>query len=106
MEICQAFEKVDMVKEELRSIRENSENKFAVLFERATRMASEVGMVPLEMPRTVGRQTLRSNVAADTPEQYWRRTIFVLFIDCQTSQLEDRFSREECCSCKSNEASS
>ena len=91
MEICHAYEKVDMIKEELRSIRENSENEFSILFERATNMAAEVGMEPLEMPRTVGRQTLRSNVEADTPEEYWRRTIFVPFIDCQTSQLEDRF---------------
>ena len=49
---------------------ENSENEFSILFERATNMAAEVGMEPLEMPRTVGRQTLRSNVEADTPEEY------------------------------------
>ena len=44
-------------------------------------------------PRVVGRQTVRSNIAAENLEEYFRRFIFVTFLDHLISQLEDRFSR-------------
>ena len=90
MEIARAYE-VTVIKDEFQSIQENAEDEFKPLFRRATDMAAEVGKCPLDMSRTAGRQTLRSNVTANTPEQYWRKTIFVPFIDCLNNQLEDRF---------------
>ena len=54
-------------------------------------MAERVGKVPLTKPRTVIRQILRNNVVSDTPEDYWRRVVFLPFIDCLEKQLSDRF---------------
>ena len=48
------------------------------------------------VPRAVcGRQTLRSNVPADSPKQYYLRNIAIPFIDALKEQLETRFSRDD-----------
>ena len=43
-------------------------------------------------PRTCTRQTLRANVASECPEEYWRRSVYVPFLDSLRMQLGDRFS--------------
>ena len=53
-------------------------------------MAGEDGIT---MPRVCGRQTSRSNVQASSPEEYWRRTIFVPFLDYLIQALSDRFTQ-------------
>ena len=53
-------------------------------------MAERVGKAPLSKPCTVVRQILRSNVVSDTQEDYWRRVVFLPFIDCFKKQLSDR----------------
>jgi hypothetical protein len=45
----------------------------------------------IEVPRTVGLQTARNNIPADSPEQYYKRSIFLPFIDHFICQLQDRF---------------
>ena len=45
----------------------------------------------LTVPRIVQRQTLQANVENDTPEEYYRRLIFISFVDCLLQQLHDRF---------------
>ena len=44
-------------------------------------MAERVRKTPNTKTRTVGRQNLRNNVLLDTPEDYWRRVVFLPFID-------------------------
>ena len=53
-------------------------------------MAGEDGII---MPRVCGRQTSRSNVQASSPEEYWRRTIFVPFLDHLIQAFSDRFTQ-------------
>ena len=36
----------------------------------------------ITVPRTVSRQTLRDNVEHENAEQYYRRTVFIPFLDC------------------------
>ena len=43
------------------------------------------------MPRICGRQTQRSNVMASDLESYYRRSIFIPFIDDLVGQLQARF---------------
>jgi len=45
------------------------------------------------LSRTVGRQTCRDNTPADSPEQYYKRTIFFPLLDHFILQLENRFSK-------------
>ncbi|CAI6351562.1 unnamed protein product [Macrosiphum euphorbiae] len=45
------------------------------------------------LSKTAGRQTCRDNTPADSPEQYYKRTIFLPLLDHFILQLEDRFSK-------------
>ena len=45
----------------------------------------------ITVPRTVSRQTLRDNVEHENAEQYYRRTVFIPFLDRLVQQLKDRF---------------
>ena len=44
------------------------------------------------IPRTSARQTQRSNVPASDAEEYWRRSVFVPFLDSVISEMGSRFS--------------
>ena len=61
-------------------------------FEDMQAMARLAGADGLSIPRRCGRQTQRSNVEATTAEEYWRRTVFVPFLDHLLAELSDRFS--------------
>ncbi|XP_064639798.1 52 kDa repressor of the inhibitor of the protein kinase-like [Lineus longissimus] len=90
LDIITAYDKVSLVKDEMMAIRDDSEHKFARLFASCSKMA-KIGGLPLALPRIVGRQTLRANVEAENPEEYYRRCIFLPFIDHLIFQLNDRF---------------
>jgi hypothetical protein len=47
------------------------------------------------MPRIVGRQINRNNVPAPTPEEYYRRAVFLPFLDGILSQISVRFCNHE-----------
>jgi hypothetical protein len=47
------------------------------------------------MQRTVGRQINRNNVPALTPEEYYRRAVFLPFLDDILSQISVRFCNHE-----------
>ena len=42
-----------------------------------------------------GRKSLRTNVPADTPKQYYLRSVAIPFTDALKEQLETRFSRDD-----------
>jgi hypothetical protein len=47
------------------------------------------------MPRIVGRQINCNNVPALTPEEYYRRAVFLPFLDGILSQISVRFCNHE-----------
>lgn len=47
------------------------------------------------MPRIVGRQNNRNNVPAQTPEEYYRRSVFFPFLDGILTQISSRFCNHE-----------
>ena len=61
-------------------------------FEDMQAMTPLAGADGLSIPRRCGRQTQRSNVEATTAEEYWRRTVFVPYLDHLLAELSDRFS--------------
>ena len=75
---------------ELTEIRSNEENEFARIVRDANVLDPEVGK-EIKVPRVVDRQVLRSNVASNSVEKYWRRVFFLPFLDCLINQLEERF---------------
>ena len=52
---------------------------------------SQVAAQEIKIPRQCKRQTLRSNVEADTPEAYYRRAMFVPLLDNLVQQMSERF---------------
>ena len=92
MDVITAYEKVDLVLNEMRTIRANADEEFKRVFEAARNMAEKTGHA-IEIPRRCKRQTMRSNVEADTPETYYRRSVFVPFVDNMVEQLASRFSQ-------------
>ena len=51
-----------------------------------------VGTEELLMPRVARRQVHRDNVEAESASQYYRRSIFLSFIDDLSSSLRERFN--------------
>ena len=65
-----------MITNQLQEIRDNAEMEFKAIIEKCTKMA----------------ELSRSNVEFTTPEEYYRRKIFIPFIDSLIQQLNERFS--------------
>ena len=57
-------------------------------------MCSDVGTEP-SIPRRCGHQRHRSNVPAETPSEYFRRTISILLLDHLLSEMKSLFSSHQ-----------
>ena len=55
-----------------------SDAEYDVAYTKATRM-TELTDIELNTPRRCGRHTARSNVPADTPTSYFKRTVYIFF---------------------------
>lgn len=60
---------------------------FTRLFSRATELNGE----DITAPRTTGRQKNRSNTPAENAQQYYKRSVFIPFLDSCMTQLSERF---------------
>lgn len=47
------------------------------------------------VPRRCGRQTTRSNHPANTPKNYWRISLYYLFLDHMIMELDSRLLKSE-----------
>ncbi|CAG2241984.1 unnamed protein product [Mytilus edulis] len=90
-DILSAFQKVSVVTNELKSIRESCDEAFCDVWENVNKMANLVG-TEISIPRVCGRQTKRNNVSADTPQQYWMRTLFIPYVDHLIMEFGSRFT--------------
>jgi hypothetical protein len=90
-DLISAINHVHAVKEQLQNWRD-SDKRFATIFSAAQDLLGEQKIC---MPRIVGRQIHRSNVPANTPLQYYQRSIFLPFLDGILSQMSTRFCDHE-----------
>lgn len=102
IDVISAYQEIYTVKTILKGIRADPTKEFQSIFRSALVMAKVAGSASeMPVPRTCGRQTARSNVEASTPEEYWRRTVFVPFLDHIMPELSDRFCQlnedADCC---------
>ena len=84
LDILAAYKEVEVVKDVIKGVRQNAkkECKIVKLHDRDE----------LSIPRC-SRQKLRSYVEADTPQAYWRRSVFLPFVDHLVSELSARFTQ-------------
>ena len=85
-----AVGRINDVIRRLKEKRENAEETFRNLFEKAEEIA-KLTDVEIVVPRQAGRQHHRANIPAADPEEYYRRTVFLPFIDFLIEQLSSRF---------------
>ena len=57
------------------------------------KLAEKIGLEERK-PRTVGRQTTRSNPPYKTISEYYKRTISILLVDHISSALQNRFDSD------------
>ena len=92
LDILTAFEEVASVKQELRSIRDQAELDFKTTYKASIEMAQLAGKDELSRPRCCGRQVYRNNTQTQTPEDYWRVSVFIPFLDSILTELDARFT--------------
>lgn len=91
LDVIDGYAHVKTVTNELQRVRDIAEETFCAVYSKAEAMASTAG-VSITLPRRcAGRQTMRSNVEADNTAMYYRRSIFIPFLDDLVSQLHTRF---------------
>jgi len=90
MDVLAAFEQLDLVIQTLQRERDNAHTVFEALFKEMKQKADVTGSI-IEKPRTCRRQTLRENVEGSC-EEYYRRSVFIPFLDHVLQEMTSRFS--------------
>ncbi|XP_068680734.1 52 kDa repressor of the inhibitor of the protein kinase-like [Montipora foliosa] len=92
LKVIEAYRHINVVKDQLADIRKNAKTVFAhSVYEKSQKMAKKA-LLKIAIPRTCGRQTLRNNTNAKTAVAYFRRTIFLPFLDNLQQQMNTRFN--------------
>lgn len=79
MDIVSATDMIGGCERTLRNFRSDVEKYHADWFQMACNLASGLNTEP-SIPRVCGRQTHRNNHPAESPEQYYKRTITIPFL--------------------------
>ena len=88
VDLVEAASQAETVVSSLRKIRQD-DNVWQELYQDITKFAEKQNVLPSK-PRTAGRQQHRDNVPADTPEEYWRRSVYYPLLDHIANELETR----------------
>ena len=88
MDVVSAYTEVHGICEVLKQVRADADEEFHSVFKEMESMA-DIADKPISIPLRCGKRTLCNNVEADDAETYYRRTIFLSFLDgindCTTS---------------------
>ena len=91
-DICTAYREASIVMRVLTDVRENVNQNHNQWYKSAVDLSAQINGSPPSMPRRCGRQSQRDNVPAQTPEEYYKRSLTIPFLDHMLSHLETRFS--------------
>ena len=90
IDLIQALGHIRGIQDQLRSKRDDADVSFGHVWEQAKILADAAAVV-LATPRQAARQSHRANIPANTPEEYFRRTIYVPFLDSILQEFANRF---------------
>ena len=98
MDVVTACEQIGVIINEIRTIRTRAGAEVDRIFSQSEKMATVARIGEIVMPRIARRQTLRTNVPTEDQSAniYWKRDIFVPYLDGLISQLSDRFNDVSC----------
>jgi len=85
---CSMIQEVNAVLQEWRA---EADNTFHRLFNDALRLCS-IASVEMNIPRVASRQTARENYRTNSPEEYYRLSVFIPFLDHLVAEMAQRFS--------------
>ena len=88
--ILTALDAITSCKDVIEALRNNEEE-----FERLFRHAEDFYGESIPMPRVINRQANRANPPATSPLQFYRRAVFLPFVDPVLEQLNQRFSSDQ-----------
>lgn len=90
LDLSTAVNSAMMVKKSLEEIRIKGEVNFSPIFKKVIEKCQDLG-VSVSRPRVTGRQTMRNNVPSETNEEYFRRSLFIPFLDSTIQSLDQKF---------------
>lgn len=94
MDLCEAINLAVQLDTAVGKMRINADEEFADLFGTIQTICRKLG-VNVCVPRRVGRQINRDNIPAETPEDYFRATVYIPFIDSFLLQLKERLTNHK-----------
>lgn len=89
-DLAQACDHVKNVIDVLSTKRASAETEFNKIFLKSLSLL-KITNVEMALPRITGRQMQRSNVPSATPEEYYRRNVYLPLLADFENQLRDRF---------------
>lgn len=88
VDLLECVEQVNDIRALLQECRTKGEQEFRDIFLQAEKIAQG----PITIPRKCQTQTQRANFATGNPEEYFRQSIFIPYLDGLIMQLTERFS--------------
>ncbi|CAI6351132.1 unnamed protein product [Macrosiphum euphorbiae] len=93
-DLTAACDHVQNIIDALSNLRENSDSSFKSIYDTCNQILIDVGS-EVTIPRCVKKQINRDNTPSQSPEEYYRRTIFNSFLDHTIVHLADRFIKHK-----------
>lgn len=93
-DIVSAVREIENVTATIQDVRDHIQMHHSKWFLTVEKMCSDVGIVP-SLPRRCGRQMHRSNIPADSPSEYYCRTISIPLLDHLLSEMNSRFGKQQ-----------
>lgn len=94
-DICAAYREITDLTNCIQELRRNVDAVFPDWFQEANGMSQALVQSDIQPPRRVGRQVLRDNQPADNPEDYYKRSVAIPFLDHLSRELTDRFKNAD-----------
>lgn len=94
IDLTEALHHIQLVKDIVSELRSSSEQSFNAIFVESTELA-KIMDVELKVPRVAKNMKNRSNVEHNSTEEYFRRTIYIPFLDDFLNQLDERFDNHK-----------
>ena len=93
-DIVSAVAEIENVTTTIQNVRDQVQTHHSEWFLIVEKMCTDVGTVP-SLPRRCGRQIHRDNIPADTPSEYFCRTISIPLLDHLLSEMNSRFGNHQ-----------
>ena len=91
LDVGRALKSVTLAQSSLEDCRANVEQFNRQCLERSIKICEPLD-IEIKEPRTCGRQTMKDNVQAEGPEDYFRKSITVPFIDYTINEMKTRLT--------------